>query len=183
MPDSQSDYIDILNFWWSAGHEKWWVKNEAFDKEIEQRFVGAHGRAAAGALDDWLDDPARALAYVILLDQFSRNLFRQSAEAFNYDAQALAGAKKAIAHGFDKVFPNPARSFFYTPFMHCEDMAEQHMSVELHRRYGEKETYHYALIHMDVIRRFGRFPHRNAVLGRETTEDEAAYLRSGGFSA
>lgn len=177
------DAFDILDFWWMAGPQAWFVRNEAFDAEIRARFAGLVEEAREGALDAWADSPHGALALLLLLDQFPRNLYRGDALAFASDDRARRIAEGALASGFDRAFPKAARPFFYLPFEHSEEMSDQERSVDLFRRHGDEQAYLYALIHLDVIRRFGRFPHRNAALGRETTSAEAAYLADGGFSA
>ncbi len=173
--------FDILDFWWSAGLKKWFGSDEAFDAEIRERFGAAIDAALAGEFDDWAETPHGALALLLLLDQFTRNARRGSAEAFAGDAKALAVAARAVDAGFDRAYPKPMRMFFYLPFEHSEDLADQERSVDLFRRLGDPEGYLYALIHLDAIRRFGRFPHRNVLLGRETTAAEQAYLDDGGF--
>lgn len=183
MSESADDPIPILDFWWSAGPEKWYARDDAFDDEIRARFLGAYERAAAGDHDGWAERPHGALALIILLDQFPRNLFRADKIAFATDAHAVGIADEAIARQFDLVFPVPHRRFFYMPFEHAEDIDLQERAVDLCRTAKDDEGYYYALIHLDVIRRFGRFPHRNEVLGRETTPEEEAYLASGGFKA
>ncbi len=183
MTEDGHDPLDILSFWWAAGPPKWFMRDDAFDAEIRDRFLPAHDAAASGALDGWAISPHGALALVILLDQFPRNLFRGTARAFATDGKSLEIAEAALDKGFDRAFPSPARHFFYLPLEHAEDMKMQERSVDLFRATGDQDGYLYALIHLDVIRRFGRFPHRNAVLGRATTEAEQAYLDSGGFSA
>lgn len=173
---------DIVAFWRAAGPEKWFAKDDAFDAEIRQRFLLAHEAAAAGALADWERKPEGAYALLILLDQFPRNLFRGSERAFATDAQALAVAERAIAHGFDKSYEPPEQRFFYMPFMHSEALADQEHCIALCAAADDLEGVKYAEIHRDIIRDFGRFPHRNPVLGRETTEQEQAFLDEGGFS-
>ncbi|KND17841.1 membrane protein [Pannonibacter phragmitetus] len=180
---SAADPLTVLNFWWEAGSEAWFTRSDAFDAEIRSHFVPLMDDAASGALDHWQETPHGTLALLLLLDQFPRNVYRQDKRAFATDAKARIIATAALARGFDKAFPKDARAFFYLPFEHAEDMAEQEKSVDLFRRLGDKEFYLYALVHLDVIRRFGRFPHRNHVLERETTAEEAAYLADGGFSA
>ena len=168
--------IDVLSFWWDAGPERWFSSCEAFDAEIRSRFLPLHANAAAGALDDWADTPSGALALIVLLDQFPRNMFRGSARAFATDAKALNLAEAAIARRFHLAFPRLVRKFFLLPFEHAEDLAAQERCLDLCRACADKETYYWALVHMDVIRRFGRFPHRNAILRRQTTPEEQAYL-------
>lgn len=175
--------LAVLDFWWSAGPRKWFARDDAFDRQLEESFGALRARAAEGALDDWMQAPASCLALILLLDQLPRNLFRGSAQAFATDAKARAVADHALGAGFDKAFPANARSFFYLPYMHAEDMDAQEKSVDLYRLLGEDGSYRYALEHMDIIRRFGRFPHRNPAMGRTDTPKEVAYLASGGFSA
>jgi len=180
MNDAVSPF-DVLEFWWQAGPAKWWVRNDKFDQSIKTGFGETHRAAAAGALDFWAGDASGALALILVLDQFSRNLKRQSAEAFAQDPKALELALAAIDKGYDRAFPELARAFFYMPLMHAEDMAMQDLCLDLCRQHCGADTYRSALEHMDIIRRFGRFPHRNTVLGRVTTEAEQRFLDTGGF--
>jgi uncharacterized protein (DUF924 family) len=175
--------LEVLDFWWSAGAAKWYNGGEEFDREIIDRFETLYREAADGGLDHWLDQPVSALALVIVLDQFPRNMYRATPKAFASDALALARAKSAIELGYDGAFPMPHKCFFYLPFMHCENLEDQQRGIDLNRIAGADEGYHYALIHMDVVCRFGRFPHRNDILGRTSTAAELAYLKTGGFSA
>ena len=139
--------------------------------------------AAAGRLDDWQSRPDGTLALLLLLDQFPRNLFRGDARAFSTDAQARRIAEQAIARGIDRLFEIPERGFFYMPLMHSEDLADQERCLALFRDAADPEGVKHAEIHADIIRRFGRFPHRNPALGRSTTEEERAFLEAGGFGA
>jgi uncharacterized protein (DUF924 family) len=172
---------DVTAFWRAAGPQQWFRKDAAFDREIEARFLTTHEAAAAGRLSAWEATPDGALALLLLLDQFPRNMFRGSARAFATDSLARAVADRAIAHGFDASAPSAERTFFYLPFMHSESLADQERSLALGRR-DDGGTEKYAKIHADIIRRFGRFPHRNAVLGRVTTPEEQAFLDAGGFA-
>jgi uncharacterized protein (DUF924 family) len=172
---------DVLAFWRAAGPDKWFERGDAFDAEIRSRFFAAYEAAAAGRLDAWQSGPEGTLALLILLDQFPRNLFRGDARAYATDANARAIAERAIAHGTDRPFPLPERRFFYLPLMHSEDLADQERCIALCREAGDDEGVEHAEIHAEVIRRFGRFPHRNPALGRDTTEDERAFLDAGGF--
>lgn len=172
----------VLDFWFSAGPQKWFSKDDAFDGAIRERFLPAYEAAAAGRLTDWEATPEGALALVIVLDQFPRNMFRGSPRTFATDALALGVAKQSITQGFDMQLGLPKRNFFYLPFMHSENLADQERCVELSRRSGDQNTLKYAELHTDIIRRFGRFPHRNAVLGRATTPEEQAFLDAGGFA-
>jgi uncharacterized protein (DUF924 family) len=173
---------DVLAFWRTAGPKMWFTKNDAFDAEIRDRFLPTYEAAAAGRLADWERDPESALALVIVLDQFPRNMFRNDARAFAADALARAVTKRAIARGFDQQVAMPERTFFYLPFEHSEDPADQEHGVALNRATGDAEALKWAELHADIIRRFGRFPHRNKVLGRTTAPDEQAFLDSGGFA-
>jgi uncharacterized protein (DUF924 family) len=173
---------DVTDFWRAAGPRKWFRKDAAFDREIEARFRAAHEAAAAGHLAAWEAAPDGALALLLLLDQFPRNMFRGSARAFATDLLARAVADRAIARGFDAGAGNAERQFFYLPFEHSENLADQERSLALSRRAGDGKADKYAKIHADIIRRFGRFPHRNAVLGRATTPQEQGFLDAGGFA-
>lgn len=180
---------DVLEFWFgapgSAEHGSlrkcWFEKDPAFDAEIRRRFLALVDEAAAGRLDDWADRPEGLLALIVLLDQFPRNLFRDAPRAFATDAQALALAQQALAQGVDAQLMPVARAFIYLPFEHSEDLAMQDRAVALFSalaQHGEAFASYldYAERHRDVIRRFGRFPHRNAILGRTSTPEEIAFL-------
>ena len=173
---------DVLNFWAEIGSDGWWQRNDTVDQRIAEEFGETHKLATGSALDDWQQTPDGALALIILLDQFSRNLHRGSAEAFAHDAKSLSIAKTAIAMGLDTKSREDLRVFFYLPFEHCERIAEQEESVKLQHSLGfNPEAMKAALEHREIIQRFGRFPHRNPVLGRHTTPAETAYLEAGGF--
>jgi uncharacterized protein (DUF924 family) len=173
---------DILAFWRQAGSEKWFKKDAAFDDEIRTRFLTTYEAAAATQLGGWEATPEGALALVIVLDQFPRNMFRGDARTHAADPLARAVAARAIARGFDQHFAPAERNFFYLPFEHSEDLADQDRCVALNRATGDADLLKWAERHADIIRRFGRFPHRNAMLGRETTAEEQAFLDSGGFA-
>ncbi|MDC7785978.1 DUF924 family protein [Rhodoplanes sp. TEM] len=173
---------DVVAWWVGLGPARWFVKDLSLDEEIRQRFGAAHAAAAAGRLAAWEETPEGALALLLLLDQFPRNMFRGSAEAFATDAPALAIAIRAIDRGFDRAFANPVRRFFYLPYMHSEDLADQERCIALCRDADDPEGVHHAEVHADIIRRFGRFPHRNPMLGRTTTPEEQAFLDAGGFA-
>jgi uncharacterized protein (DUF924 family) len=185
-PDSHGIEIvgpqDVLAFWQAAGPEKWFNKEPAFDSEIAMRFSAVWHAAAGGKLPQWEETPEGALALVIVLDQFPRNMFRGHARTYQADAIARAVADRAIARGFDQQIPPLQRRFFYLPFMHSENLPDQERCVDLARRYGDDEFTKYAEHHADIVRRFGRFPHRNAMLGRATTPEEQRFLDDGGFS-
>ena len=173
---------DVLAFWRAAGPQQWFRKDEAFDAEIRARFLTGIEAAAAGRLAQWETTPEGALALLILLDQFPRNIFRESARAFAADPLARAVANRAIARGFDQRVPKAERLFFYLPFEHSEERADQERAVALVRALGDAEQLKWAELHADIIRRFGRFPHRNASLGRATSHAEQAFLDDGGFN-
>ena len=172
---------EIVAFWREAGPDHWFKKDTAFDDEIRRRFLASYQAAAAGKLKSWEDNAEGALALLLLLDQFSRNMFRGDARTFAADPLARAVAAGAIIRGFDGQFPD-MRSFFYLPFEHSEDLADQERGIALYRAAGDADGLKWAEIHADIIRRFGRFPHRNAMLGRTTTPEEQAFLDSGGFA-
>ncbi|HLH48863.1 MAG TPA: DUF924 family protein [Roseiarcus sp.] len=173
---------EIIQFWREAGSDKWFAADEAFDREIRARFLAAHEAAARDELAAWEERPQDALALLILLDQFPRNIFRRSAHAFAADPLARRAAAKALAHGFDRATDKALRLFFYLPFMHSEALADQDRSLLLFEALGDAEQLKYAVIHRDIIARFGRFPHRNRVLGRVTTPEEQRFLDEGGFA-
>jgi len=173
---------EIVSFWRTAGPDRWFKKDAGFDEEIRQRFLKTHEAAAAGKLADWEQSAQGALALLILLDQFPRNMFRGDARAFATDPLARAVAAGAIVRGFDSQVPPDMRGFFYLPFQHSEDLADQERSIAFYKAIGDVENLKWAELHADVIRRFGRFPHRNSVLGRTTTPEEQAFLDGGGFA-
>jgi uncharacterized protein (DUF924 family) len=173
---------DVLTFWLAAGHERWFAHDEAFDTAIRDRFAETYEDAAAGLLSAWEDGPRSALALVIVLDQFPRNMFRGTARSFTADPLARAVTERAIAKGFDQKVGMPERVFFYLPFEHSEALADQERSVALIAATGDADSLKWAEQHADIIRRFGRFPHRNALLGRASTPEEKAFLDAGGFA-
>ncbi len=173
---------DVLVFWREAGPKKWFTKDTAFDATICERFLATHEAAAAGRLADWEATAEGALALLILLDQFPRNMFRGNARAFAADPLAREIASRALTRGFDQAVPSGDRQFFYLPFEHSEAMSDQERCVVLFRATSDAELTKWAELHADIIRRFGRFPHRNAALGRTTTPGEQAFLDSGGFA-
>ncbi|MDP8916019.1 MAG: DUF924 family protein [Pseudomonadota bacterium] len=171
---------DVVTFWGRAGPERWFSKDPAFDAEIRARFEAAHFAAARRELDGWADAPEGALALMLLLDQFPRNLFRASAHQFATDPLARMFAERALAAGHDRETGAELRRFFYLPFEHSEDAQDQDRAVALCEASGDEDALLWAHKHQEVIRRFGRFPHRNAALGRETSPEEQAYLDAGG---
>ena len=185
MPNIE-DASTVLAFWRAAGTDKWFTKDDAFDAEIRTRFLATYEAAAADRLSQdggsWDSAPEGALALVIVLDQFSRNMFRDDARAFAADPLARQVTSRAIDRGFDQQVVLAERSFFYLPFEHSETLADQERCVALNRASGDADALKWAELHADIIRRFGRFPHRNKVLGRVTTPEEQAFLDGGGFA-
>ena len=180
----------ILGFWFGAGDTArrdprvWFAADAAFDQACTAGFLADHERAAAGDLDDWQAAPRSTLALILLLDQFPRNMFRGTARAFATDWKALAVAQHAIARGFDHALTAIERVFVYLPFEHSENLDSQHEAVRLFRQLADQDPalsgyLEYAEQHMDIVRRFGRFPHRNAALGRTSTSEESAFIASG----
>jgi uncharacterized protein (DUF924 family) len=181
IPDDVSP-AGILAFWRAAGSDHWYSCDDAFDADLRHRFLGFWRKAASGELSCWEATDDGALALVIVLDQFPRNMFRGDARAYSSDALALAVASRAIARGADQRMAADLLEFLYLPLMHSEHLADQQRCVELFRNTANADNLRYAEDHADIVRRFGRFPHRNAVLGRITTPEEQAFLDGGGFS-
>ncbi|HEU4664229.1 MAG TPA: DUF924 family protein [Dokdonella sp.] len=175
-----TDPFDLVSFWKSAGNAKWFRRDGAFDAELRERYAAAHHAAARRELDGWRDRAEGALALVLLLDQIPRNLFRGSAHAFATDGLARAVASGAIDAGHDLAVDAALRLFFYMPFEHSEARADQDRSLALFSAMGDDYYLGYATAHRDVIVRFGRFPHRNAALGRTNTAEEQTWLDAGG---
>lgn len=173
---------DVVTFWRDAGPTKWFARDAAFDNQFRARFEPAHFAAARGEHQAWLQDAHGALALQILLDQFPRNCFRDSAHSYATDGLARHYASRAIDTGLDQRIEGPLRLFLYMPFTHSEALADQNRAVNLIQVLGDAEFTRFAELHRDLIQRFGRFPHRNRTLGRESTKDELDYLASGGFA-
>jgi len=173
---------DILGFWRGAGPTKWFGKSRAFDEAIRLKFEPTHHAAARGAYDAWAESLDSALALVILLDQFPRNLYRDSGHAFATDGKARRVARAAAEAGFHRQAEPALRQFFLLPFEHSEDLADQEFGLALAAELEDADCLKWAKLHRDIIVRFGRFPHRNACLGRTTTADEQAFLEEGGFA-
>jgi uncharacterized protein (DUF924 family) len=172
----------VLAFWRAAGHERWFTKDTAFDDDIRARFLETYDAAAAGKLSSWEQTAEGALALTIVLDQFPRNMFRGDARTYAADPQARAVAERALQCGFDQKAPLSDRQFFYLPFEHSESMPDQERCCALFAAAGDADLLKWAQSHADIVRRFGRFPHRNALLGRSTTAEEQAFLDGGGFA-
>ena len=181
MSENTPSAEDVIKFWFDAGAEAWFKKDDQFDQDIKQKFGTAIEAAGTGELDDWLSDAKGSLGLVLLLDQFTRNVNRGSPATWVYDEKALAVAEAAFAKGFDQQLSVEERHWFVMPFMHSEDPAKQARCIELADAMENEGLAKYARHHADIIARFGRFPHRNAVLGRVSTAEEAAYLADDGF--
>jgi uncharacterized protein (DUF924 family) len=173
---------DILAFWREAGRERWYKRDDAFDAEVRRRYLALWQRAAAGQLSSWEATDDGALALTIVLDQFPRNMFRDDRRTYATDGLALEVAGRAIARGADQRIDAALLEFLYMPFMHSEHLPDQLRCVELFRNAGNIENLNYAEDHAGIVARFGRFPHRNRILGRATTPEEQAFLDGGGFS-
>jgi uncharacterized protein (DUF924 family) len=174
---------DILHFWFEETQPaQWFQKNDDFDRIIRDRFLVTVNMARDGLCDHWWDHAEGALALCIALDQFPRNIFRDSEQAFASDEKALSVAKRALLRGFDEMLNPLRRRFLYLPFEHSENLEDQKRSVALFATMQGDDPigYEYALRHLDVIERFGRFPHRNVVLGRASTPEEILYLQQPG---
>lgn len=172
----------VLAFWKDAGPKMWFTRDDGFDRDILLRFGALHQKAAAGELADWQNAADSALALILVLDQFSRNLFRDNARSFAQDGQGLRVAKSCLSKGFDHQVDSSLKQFFYMPLMHSESILDQQACIGLFHATGMAENLKYAILHRDIIARFGRFPHRNKVLGRATSSAEQVYLDEGGFS-
>ncbi|MFM7268823.1 MAG: DUF924 family protein [Cyanobium sp.] len=173
---------EVLEFWFGETQPRqWFAKAAAFDALLRQRFLGLTRRAIAGELDAWNAEPSRGLALVLLLDQFPRQIWRDTAMAFAGDPQALALSLKALERGWLQAEPEQARrQFWLMPLMHSEDLAVQEAALPLFERFSDPRTADFARRHRDVIARFGRFPHRNALLGRVSSAEELAFLQTPG---
>jgi uncharacterized protein (DUF924 family) len=176
---AENEIKDIVSFWFSEPVKKLWFNaTPEFDAELEQKYLSLVECAERGELNDWAEDAYGALALVIILDQLPLNIFRGQARSFATEAKAREFAQRAIDNGLDQTLSGEQKAFLYLPFMHSENLADQDKSVELFEQAGLTENVRYAKHHRDLIRRFGRFPHRNRVLGRESTAEEIDYLNS-----
>jgi uncharacterized protein (DUF924 family) len=180
---------EILDFWFGRESEEgygefrevWFTKDPEFDREVRDRFEGAYQEAAAGRLEHWKDEAHSCLALIILLDQFPRNMLRGDPKTYATDDKAREAARHAVEYAYDRELTLYGRLFVYLPFEHSEDLEDQRFSVKLFRglaaEMGSEELLGYAVRHLEIIERFGRFPHRNEILGRATTPEEAEFLR------
>jgi len=182
MVEASVTPAEILAFWRDAGPDRWYRRDDAFDAEVCRRFLGLWQCAAAGELASWETGDDGALALVIVLDQFPRNLFRDDVRTYASDPLAREVAHRAIDCGVDARIDPALREFLYLPFMHSEHLPDQLRCIELSRKAGLAESADWAEHHAEIIRRFGRFPHRNRLLDRATTEEEQAFLDAGGFA-
>jgi uncharacterized protein (DUF924 family) len=173
---------DILTFWRNAGPPKWYARDARFDAAIRLKFEATHHAAARGEYDAWTETPEGALALLLLLDQFPRNLYRGSAHAFATDPKARVVARAATDLGWRREVEPPMRQFLLLPFEHSEDLADHDTGLALAEDLGDAEVLKWMVIHRDIIVRFGRFPHRNPALGRITTPAEQTFLDEGGFA-
>lgn len=180
-PNALVDGEAVLLFWREAGPERWFSKDEAFDEECRRRFLPTFEAAARGDLNEWELTADGSLALLILLDQLPRNMFRGTRRVWATDDTARLAAERALEKGFDAAVDETMRQFFYLPFMHAEDVSAQERSVALSATLGNEKSLTFARHHHDVVRRFGRFPHRNEVLGRASTAEELAFLVEDGF--
>jgi len=174
------DALAIVAFWIEAGRERWFAKDEDFDRKFRERFMPLYEKAAQGELSGWLATATGALALILLLDQFPRNAFRNTPRMYFTDADARRAADAAITLGHDQKIPLELRLFVYLPFGHSEELSDQERIIPLARALGE-ETLKRAEHHRDIIKRFGRFPHRNLILGRAMRAEEQRYLDEGGY--
>jgi uncharacterized protein (DUF924 family) len=180
-----ADINRLLEFWLGSSdpahmlcHRKeWWVKDPEFDQRIADEFMDLFDQAVEGKLATWQETPLGCLALVILLDQFPRNIFRNDQRAFAMDAGARRISRHVLAKGFDQVLPMGAKLFFYLPLEHSENLNDQFDCLKLMKAMGDEGYLNFAQKHLDIIERFGRFPHRNAILGRMSTEEEIAFLK------
>lgn len=181
MTTPNAKAAEIETFWRDAGRDRWFMKNEAFDREFSDRFTTLHFSAARRELDAWADTAQGSFALMILLDQFPRNCFRNTGHMYATDPLARHFARRAIAAGHDIQVEEVMRGFMYLPFSHSESLADQEYGLPFHAKLGAENMKH-AQGHHDIVKRFGRFPHRNGILCRETTPEERAFLDEGGFS-
>jgi len=171
---------EVLKYWFSpASAKRWFRPSSAFDDELRQRFADTVQAALSGELDSWSDSPSGALALVLLLDQLPLNIYRGLPESFSGEARAREIAAMAIERGWDSEMETRQKAFLYLPFMHSESLADQERGVELYRQAEMADNLRWAEHHRGIVQRFGRFPHRNAILGRTSTEEELAWLASG----
>ncbi len=173
----------VIDFWQKAGPKKWFISETDFDEEVKALFCSAPEQALAGKYDQWSEQVNECLALILVLDQFPRNIYRGNPKAFAYDNAAKEAAKKIIEQGFDQNYQLPLKRFLYLPFMHSEKLEDQRYCIELCKKANDPDGVNFGQIHLDVIEKFNRFPHRNEVLGRQSTPEELKFLQEGGFKA
>ncbi|MCB0406601.1 MAG: DUF924 domain-containing protein [Bdellovibrionales bacterium] len=174
---------DVIHFWFSeVKSSQWWKKDLQFDQEVGRRFINHHAAATKGELDSWRNIPEGRLAEIIILDQFSRNMFRDQPKAFAFDGMALLLAQEAVRFGADKALNFSQKSFLYMPFMHSESLKMHEVAVELFSQPGLEFNLDFEYKHKKIIERFGRYPHRNKILGRLSTSEEIDFLNEPGSS-
>ena len=172
-------YQDLIDFWFSDETSQYWFKStKAFDARLLDSYADTWQQAKQGKLDDWQQSATGSLVLVIVLDQFPLNMFRGMAKSFSTEVQSRSVARSAIEKAYDQELPTNQKSFLYMPFMHSEDLADQALGIELFSQPGLENNLRFARHHYDIVERFGRFPHRNSILGRESSEAEVAYLNS-----
>lgn len=180
--DRVTKHTEILKFWFEEiSSSQWWAKDEKFDKLIVDQFSDVHSKAIRCELFEWRQTTDGRLAEIIVLDQFSRNMFRESALSFAYDPLALALSQEAVSVGADCKLNPSQRHFLYMPFMHSESLEIHEIAMELFRKSGNQDHLNFEIKHRDIIQKFGRYPHRNKILGRVSTEDEVIFLISSRF--
>lgn len=171
-------YNEILTFWFEEiDQSQWWIKDDAFDQLIRDRFSDVHSKAVRCELFDWRKNPHGRLAEIIILDQFSRNMFRGSPLAFSNDPMALTLSQEAISLGIDTLLSLIERGFIYLPFMHSESIIIHDTAENLYREHGVQSSLEWEIKHKNIIKNFGRYPHRNEALGRKSTDEELAFLK------
>jgi len=176
-----AEAASVVDFWREAGPPMWFAKDDEFDRRFRERFATLYERAARGELGDWMASATGALALILLLDQYPRNSFRGTPRMYATDALGVHHAAHAIARGYDRQVEDAMQFFFYLPFGHSESLGDQERCVALNQRFGPGLSKH-AVEHCEIVRRFGRFPHRNAILGRPSSEAELEFLKRGGFA-
>jgi uncharacterized protein (DUF924 family) len=178
---SPAEAAAVVEFWKAAGPKAWFAKNDELDRRFRERFAALYERAARCELDSWMEDAESALALILLLDQYPRNSFRGTPRMYATDALGVHYAARAVERGYDRAVDEALQFFFYLPFGHAESSLEQERCVALHQRFGP-EILDHAIGHRDIVRRFGRFPHRNPILGRPSSEAELEFLKQGGYA-
>jgi uncharacterized protein (DUF924 family) len=173
----------VVSFWKKAGPKRWYTANPEFDHKVLDKFLVTYQAAELGKLTSWEEEAEGALALVLVLDQFPRNMFRGTMRAYATDPLALAAAKRALERGFDRAVKLPEKTFFYLPFEHSENLVDQETALKLFEATKDEDLVRWARLHYETIERFGRFPHRNEILGRVSTPEEIAFLDNGGFRA